>query len=478
MQLVGGPFEIPERLRLELTPEGIVDAPALSKLVASVSKSIAKLGDMSNRAISIETIDPFCALIGYLAVWNVGATAVPISPEIPEIRQEYMRKKAGTIARLYFDDSHRIEVGSCTVVLESNPEDWATYSSGGYVLFTSGSTGQPKGVLVSSDALSARIDTLATELNVENEIDISALTNPTFDISLAELLLPFRTDLIGLFPGNQYRKNVTDIARWLGHRNPSIIQGTPSLFSMLLSIGWAPSSATTVWCGGETLNSALASQLTQRAKGVWNLYGPTEATIWSTAWKLTNTGSNEPIPIGSAFLSTKAKIVDEGGDESNEGELWLSGEGIAEGYVRDTSATQVAFPTVNGTRWYRTGDICGTRPDGTLSFRGRRDGQIKVRGFRVELGEVEEVISRLPGVFRVAVLPEVGPRELVARLVAVVAAAPQWDSRSLKAACKAELPQYMRPSKYVIVSEMPLLNSGKVDRASLSRMLFSDPRIN
>ena len=247
---------------------------------------------------------------------------------------------------------------------------------------------------------------------------------------------------------------------------------------MLLSIGWAPSSATTVWCGGETLNSALASQLTQRAKGVWNLYGPTEATIWSTAWKLTNTGSNEPIPIGSAFLSTKAKIVDEGGDESNEGELWLSGEGIAEGYVRDTSATQVAFPTVNGTRWYRTGDICGTRPDGTLSFRGRRDGQIKVRGFRVELGEVEEVISRLPGVFRVAVLPEVGPRELVARLVAVVAAAPQWDSRSLKAACKAERPQYMRPSKYVIVSEMPLLNSGKVDRASLSRMLFSDPRIN
>lgn len=457
-------------LNLELWPEGVVDGGHFCKLVDSASASIEGLGDITGRAVSIETSDPFCALIGYLALWRVGAVAVPISTNTPLRRREYMRSKVGTLGSLNFDEAKRTSTECIRVSKHRFSETDTVYKNGAYVLFTSGSSGSPKGVLVSRLALENRIDTLFRELQVRDADQIPSLTNPTFDISLAEVLLPLKYGLKGLFPSRELVADLQNLSQWLALRSPSIIQGTPTLFSLLSRLGWRAPAGSTIWCGGEPLTSSLAKVLLEGGATLWNVYGPTEATIWATAWQVTEIIEGGSIPIGVPFSGSRARIFESEVGEEGQGELWLGGEGLAEGYAGDDDATTSSFHVIEGSRWYRTGDICRSNAKGVLTFLGRADTQIKVRGYRMEIFEVEEEIARVPGVAQVVVIPEAPHDGLISKVIAFVVA-PGKELSSLKREVEDSLPPHMLPSRYVLVQTLPTLSSGKIDRTGLRELV-------
>jgi hypothetical protein len=252
------------------------------------------------------------------------------------------------------------------------------------------------------------------------------------------------------------------------------MQATPATWRLLLAARWAGSPQLTVLCGGEALPRELAQQLLARAKAVWNLYGPTETTIWS-ALEHVEAGEG-PVPIGRAIANTQLYVLDRHLHPvpiGVPGELYIGGAGIARGYVNrpDLTAEQFVADPFNATataRLYKTGDLVRTRADGRLEFWGRLDQQVKLRGFRVELGEIEAVLSQHAEVNQAVVLArQESPGNT--RLVAYVVPHPDGalTLSDLRQFLHMKLPDYMVPAVCTFLDALPLTPNGKVDRRSL-----------
>jgi non-ribosomal peptide synthetase component F len=450
---------------VRLSRRGLLETGEFQGLVEDLSRQLEAVRDIGGQAIAVQTRDPFCATLGLVALWAVGGVGVPVDPQWPRHRQEQVRRKADVAARLEFDELESSRAAPKARVTRCPQYRGSLYPGGAYILFTSGSSGDPKGVLVSTDALESRLGDLLTRLAPRSGGSIAVITTPTFDISLLEMLLPFVSDLTAWFPEAGVRDHLPALAKSLADERPAVIQGTPTLFSVLLSLGWRPPSGTDLWCGGEALPGPLATRLIELAERVWNLYGPTEATIWATAWPVTEQVRKLKVaPIGLPLDSTAVRLEPVAGSAGSE--LWLAGPGLATEYVQEEERTARCFPVVDGRRWYRTGDLCTADDDGLLHFLGRQDNQVKIRGFRVELEEVEGEIARMPGVVQAAVVPE--RREgVVVRLIAVVVAR-QLGAGDIRQWCRENLPAYMCPARVVVTDELPRLASGKVDRRELA----------
>lgn len=454
---------------MRLQPGGVVGTRALQQIVEDLWRRLEIVKDIPGKAIAVETRDPFCAMLGLIALWAVGGVGVPVDPEWPSHRKEQVYLKADVAGRIEFDDSPMNSRSSACVTIRRT-YGGGNFPGGAYILFTSGSSGDPKGVLVGTDALACRLGDLLTRLAPRPGSSIAALTTPTFDISLLEMLLPFVSDVTGWFPAIDTRDRLHVLARSLLAVRPTIVQGTPTLFSVLTSLGWCPPAGTELWCGGEALPAPLAMRLIEMSDHVWNLYGPTEATIWSTAWRVTEQVSAFKVaPIGFPLSNTTVRlepVTSPGGQRPMTAELWLAGPGLATEYVRDRERTTECFPVIDGHRWYRTGDLCAADGNDLLHFLGRRDSQVKIRGFRVELEEVEGEVARMPGVTQAAVVPQVRDGAVV-RLIAVVVAR-NLGSGEVRRWCRDNLPGYMCPARVVVTDELPRLASGKIDRRELA----------
>lgn len=459
---------------VRLHPEGHTGTRSLGKLADDLWRQLETVRDMPGRPIAVETRDPFCAMLGLVALWAVGGVGVPVDPQWPAQRKEQVRAKADVAARVEFYGTAKSPRATPRVI--ACPEYRGTrYPGGAYILFTSGSSGEPKGVLVGTNALERRLCDLVKLLKPKSGGSIAAVTTPTFDISLLEMLLPFVSDVTGWFPGCDVLDRLPELAKSLAAGRPTIVQGTPTLFTVLISLGWRPPAGTELWCGGEALPALLATRLAEMSDRVWNLYGPTEATIWSTAWRVTEQlGALKVAPIGLPLDSTTVRlepvtrqpVTPPAGQQQAEAELWLAGPGLATEYVQEPERTARCFPVVDGRRWYRTGDLCAADGNGLLHFLGRRDNQVKIRGFRVELEEVEGEIVRMPGVTQAAVIPEARDG-VVVRLVAVVVGR-HLAPGEVRRWCRDNLPGYMCPARFVVTDELPRLSSGKVDRRELA----------
>ena len=449
---------------VRLRSDGQLARDELRRLIADLQRQFETVKDLPGKAIAVETRDPFCATIALVALWALGGLGVPIDPQWPILRQDQVRRKADVAARCEFNETTR--TGRVTLNRDYTGN---LYPGGAYILFTSGSSGDPKGVLVGADALECRLSGLQAMLAPRSGGSIAVITTPTFDISLLEMMLPFVSDLTGWYPEDS--AHLPALAKSLTQECPTIIQGTPTLFSVLTTLGWRPPATTDLWCGGEALPAPLATRLTEQSQTVWNLYGPTEATIWSTAWRVTEQVREFKVaPIGLPLPSTTVRLepVTPPGQhrEQASSELWLAGPGLATGYVQEEERTARCFPVKDGQRWYRTGDLCAADDNGLLHFLGRQDNQVKIRGFRVELEEVEGEIARMPGVAQAAVVPE--KRDgVVVRLIAVVVAR-SLAAREVRQWCRDNLPAYMCPARVIVTDELPRLASGKVDRRDLA----------
>jgi acyl-coenzyme A synthetase/AMP-(fatty) acid ligase len=297
-----------------------------------------------------------------------------------------------------------------------------------------------------------------------------AVTRFSFDMSVPEFYLPF---LVGGAVTLQSRQVATSGLRLndvIQNVGATVMQATPTSWSMLLEAGWRPTDGMRVWCGGEAFPPQLAAALNVVGAKIWNLYGPTETTVWSSASQLE---SGCAVSLGRPLANTRLYVLDERLaplPAGIAGELYIGGVGVARGYLHRPGLTAERFipdPLGRDERLYRTGDLARWRADGELEFLGRVDHQVKVRGYRIELGEIEAALRGGPGVKDCVVVAreDAGDKRLVAYVVGANGKAP--DANELRAHLRTSLPEYMVPSAFVRLEGLPLTPNGKIDRKAL-----------
>lgn len=427
-------------------------------VAAKKVESLERMGAKRGSAVAIECDSSAASLVSLVACYSAEFIPVLIGSEAPESVRTGMRA-----------------LGCCTYVC-TDQESYPISSSDarglarhlGYVVFTSGSSGTPKAVAVSQSALVARLSALRKRPGFHLGEKMLALTAVSFDISLAELLLPILTGGTVVATSPNCRRDPRQCMSIIDEYLPDLIQATPSSFRLLLTAKWRGSELSRLWSGGEVLTSTLAEQLLARSSEVWNLYGPSEATIWATAGLVE---SGAPIVLGSPLGGTRVELRTSDGSTPGvleEGEIVLSGEGIADGYLPEKGRPKARGFSVGPFGWeYSTGDIARRDDQGRLSFVGRRDDQIKLRGHRIELSHVESVLEKCEGVTEIAVVVRFSG-SMPQRLDAFVSGS-EVDISALRHFANLHLASPpMRPSRYVQLSVLPRTSSGKIDRATLA----------
>ncbi|MCP4655899.1 MAG: amino acid adenylation domain-containing protein, partial [bacterium] len=353
-----------------------------------------------------------------------------------------------------------------------------------YLLYTSGSTGEPKGVVISHHAIRNYLLWMQEVLPLTPADRVLQTTPFTFDVSVCELWAPLLAGARVVLARPGGHRDASYLTAEIRRRRISILQMVPSLLRSLLdqSEFGRCHELRRIFCGAESLSSDLLARY--EADGppaeLLNMYGPTEATIDTTFARCRPTaGSRATVPIGRPLANVEVDVLDEHLQPlpvGAAGELVIGGAGLARGYLERPATTAERFipnflsPSIEdpGGRLYRTGDLVRHLADGTIEFLGRIDDQVKIRGFRIELGEIEAVLSRHSGVRETAVmLREDLPGD--PRLVAYVVPdrEPVPGAEGLRELMKTTLPEFMVPSAFVFLEALPLMPHGKVDRRAL-----------
>jgi amino acid adenylation domain-containing protein len=430
-------------------------------------------------------------VVALLGIHKAGGAYVPLDPGFPADRLEFMIRDSGLRVLLTDQPAERrpptdarvlpIEEGlagtddSCPAVAHAMPENLA------YVIYTSGSTGRPKGVQVTHGALANFLLSMRERPGFGETDVLLAVTTLSFDIAGLEIFLPLVSGGRVVVASREVAMDGVRLAELLEASGATALQATPVTWKLLLQSGWKGSPHLRMLCGGEALPRELARLLLERGAELWNLYGPTETTIWSAAVRVEP--ADGPVPIGGPIAATGLLVLDEAlrpVPPETPGDLYIGGEGLARGYRDRPALTAERFvpsPFGNppGSRLYRTGDLARITADGHLDFLGRSDHQVKVRGFRIEPGEIESVLLEHPGV-RDAVVVAATTRSGEKRLVAyLVPRKPGLDLSAIQEFLVGRLPDYMRPAAFAFLEALPLTPNNKVDRRALPEIRVDEP---
>jgi amino acid adenylation domain-containing protein len=441
-------------------------------------------------------------VVGLLGILKAGAAYVPLDPAYPRERLAYMLRDAGVSVMLIQQrflgqlPDHTARV----VCIDRDGEDIAqqgteNFSVGvragncAYVIYTSGSTGEPKGVQVTHRAVVNFLCSMQQRPGISSDDALLAVTTLSFDIAALELFLPLSMGArIHIAP----REVVSDAKRLrelLDRSGATMVQATPVTWRMLNGAkAGSNAGGLRILCGGEALSGELAQQLVRRSDEVWNLYGPTESTIWSAIYRLRGDEQGPVLPIGRAIANTQIYVLDEWlrlMPVGVPGEIYIGGEGLARGYLGQFGLTAErfvpdAFGMGAGERLYKTGDLGSYNPDGNLEYLGRIDQQVKVRGTRIEPGEIEAALLKLAEVREAVVVARDdlrGEKRLIGYVVTEAGHAPPTYS-VLRQQLAELLPEYMIPAVIVQLKQMPLTANGKVDRRALPASDHSRPSLS
>jgi acyl-CoA synthetase (AMP-forming)/AMP-acid ligase II/acyl carrier protein len=302
---------------------------------------------------------------------------------------------------------------------------------------------------------------------------LANLTTPAFDLSVPDWYLPLTTGARLVIVPREATLDGVELADWLARMQVTFVQATPTTLQMLVDAGWTGSASLKIVCGGEALPRALAEELLTRGASLWHMYGPTETTVWSSVLKLER--GEGPLPLGGPIANTCFYVLDQHRQVvpiGVPGELFIGGDGVALGYHDRSALTAEKFVDDPfggpGERLYRTGDLVRWREGGTLEFLGRIDQQVKLRGFRIELEEIEAVLDGHSAVASaVATVREdlPGDRRIVAYFVPAANQAVEIDE--LRRLLKTKLPPFMIPSAFVQLASLPVTANGKLNRGAL-----------
>lgn len=433
-------------------------------------------------------------IIAMLGILKVGGAYVPVDPQYPEERIKLMlrdsRAKAlitqpklaaqapvVSVEPFTVEEMCSVRLNRAAARKQVMPENPA------YVIYTSGSTGVPKGVIISHRAIVNHMNWMEREFPLKADDCVLQKTLFSFDAAVWEFYAPLiaGSRLVLLRPGGHQDREY--LLKCIGENKITVLQLVPSQLRMLLEAEGLKEckSLRRVFCGGEDLPIDLVLQFRSKLPEcqLYNLYGPTEAAIdstWAPCDALTDSHS---APIGRPIANARAYVLDSQGElvvPHLKGELYIAGAGLARGYLHrpDLTAERFVpdpFSRKGGERLYRTGDLVRYREDGQLEFLGRVDHQVKLRGYRIELAEIEVELAKYPGVQQaVAVVREdtAGDKRLVAYVT--VSRGTGADAGAMHERLKENLPVYMVPSAIVIVDSLPLTVNGKVDRSALLRL--------
>ena len=352
-----------------------------------------------------------------------------------------------------------------------------------YVLYTSGTTGRPKGVGITQRSLATLLSAVAEKPGLQRGDALLAVSSFGFDIASVELFLPLTVGArIELATLDETRDGALLLDRLasIDAGSRRVLQATPGTFRMLIDAGWKGEPGMVTWSTGEPLPPGLAAELLARTPEVWNLYGPTETTVFSTLARVTSA----QVTIGGPVAGTRLEIVDRAerlAPWGAVGELWIGGAGVARGYLGrpDLTAERFVpdpfagrFGVEPGARCYRSGDLARRLSSGDVHCLGRRDFQVKIRGFRIELQEIESVLSRHPNVADAAVLARTDGPGGAPRLVAYVVLDDRAEGAApsvadLRGYLAAALPEPFVPAAFVVLPKLPRNANGKLDRQAL-----------
>jgi amino acid adenylation domain-containing protein len=481
---------------------------AVAGIFEGTEWSYAELNDRSNRVanalrdrgVGLETVvgiflqrslEVLPALIG---IFKTGAAYLPIDCSLPIERVQYLLKDAGasvviTEDVLVLDESSNLalnqdglhvldirdalnySVDLATALPSSDSRNLA------YVIYTSGSTGEPKGVEIEHASLTNFLWAMQEELAFSAADVMVALSSPSFDISLFELLLPLVSGGTVVIAPYSAATNAEALQVLLEQHRVTVMLATPATWQLLVDSGWTGAPGMRAITGGEAISPSLARKLLARVGSVWNHYGPTETTVAATTYRVS--GEEQRIPIGASVRGLKLFVLDE---EQHlvavgaVGELYIGGMGVARGYRNRPRLSAERFVSIINQegvpeRVYRTGDFVRQLNDGVLEFVGRVDNQTKLRGFRIELEEIEATLAQHKAVKECLVVArEMGDHDK--RLVAFITTPERHDGfvSALREFLRSKLPPYMIPSAFVFLDAMPLTVNRKIDRHSLETM--------
>ena len=352
-----------------------------------------------------------------------------------------------------------------------------------YIIYTSGSTGMPKGVELSLSNMTNFLKSMRSLPGMSSDDTLCAVTTLSFDISVLELYLPLICGGTLVIATEEEAKDTQKLQILMHENNVSIMQATPITWRLLFKSGWNGNKKLKVLCGGEKMPEDLAPMLINNCGEIWNMYGPTETTVWSTCKKLNLT--DPLITIGKQIDNTSIYILDTDKKPlpiGAIGDLYIGGDGLANGYYHAPELTDERFlpDSVRGEgRMYITGDIGRLTADGEIICLGRSDNQVKVRGHRIELGEVQIQLSKFEDIREsVVIIREDNPGDV--RIVAYLILKENkiLDKEQLDKFLLNQLPPYMIPEHFITMESFTLTPNGKIDQKKLPSPFEERQKIN
>ncbi len=479
----------PENLALTFG-ENSISYKTLNEKANQVAQNILKNSTKNNEIVGLCIERSLDLIIGMLGILKAGCAYLPIDPEYPKQRVSFMLKdaKVNTIVSQnsllpLFDEFeiNLILIDQIDNLQNSNSIKLPVIKETGlaYVIYTSGSTGIPKGVPITHKNI---INSTAGRLDFydENPSAFLLMSSISFDSSKAGIFWTLCTGGNLVIAEKRIEQDIEQIANVIEQHKVSHTLMLPSLYHVILENIETNKlkSLTTVMVAGEACSKSLCDIHFKTLSNVslYNEYGPTEASVWCIAHKIVTADlHNVQIPIGKAIANAQIYLLDDNKNKvpfGTSGEIYIGGEGLSKGYLNRPELTSDVFinnPFNTDEKLYKTGDLAKYKNDGTILFLGRIDQQIKIRGYRVELDDIENTINKNELVEKSVVIvkqDEGKPK----RLIAYLKPNESFDENKLKHRLKEELPDYMVPSSFILIDDIPLLPNGKIDKKSLSKI--------
>ncbi|MBO4815916.1 MAG: amino acid adenylation domain-containing protein [Clostridia bacterium] len=436
------------------------------------------VGIMVNRSLEM--------IISILAVLKAGGSYIPIDPEFPQDRIEYMLKNSSSKLLLTKEDlKENIEFNNILCVNLSNKEifnnktDNLNIENDGedlsYIIYTSGSTGIPKGVALKHKALTNLTYYLNNNVeffkNMNLQYTIASVTTVSFDIFIFETIISLQKGLKVVIANEEEQHVPSELLKLIQKEKIDAIQMTPSRMQIFLDNIDTDDLCNLkyVVLAGEPLpDSLLEKLLSLGIKKVYNGYGPSETTVFST---FTDVTKYQKVNIGKPLSNTETYILDKNMNPcpiNVPGELYIAGDGLAREYLNNQELTNKLFipnPFIENTKMYKTGDLCKFLPNGEIEYLQRIDNQIKIRGLRIELGEIESKILSYPNIKKTCVIKQnINNRDFIS---AYFIANKRINISELRSYLSKYLPKYMVPSYFTVMEDFPYTPNGKINKKAL-----------